>query len=100
MATFNINLGKLNELQSSLDSSNKKFSGINDQFFTKINKVNTLWNDSNTEVFLNQLKSDKNKIDQYNENAKNLILTTTLYELAKKYHYSIDKILGKDRDAE
>ena len=72
MATFNINLGKLNELQSSLDSSNKKFSGINDQFFTKINKVNTLWNDPNTEVFLNQLKSDKNKIDQYNENAKKL----------------------------
>lgn len=72
MATFNINLGKLNELQSSLDSSNKKFSGINDQFFTKINKVNTLWNDPNTEVFLTQLKSDKAKIDQYNESAQKL----------------------------
>ena len=72
MATFNINLGKLNELQSSLDSSNKKFSGINDQFFAKINKVNTLWNDPNTEFFLNQLKTDKNKIDQYNENARKL----------------------------
>lgn len=32
------------------------------------------------------------------ENSKTLILTVVLVELAKKYHYSIDKILGKDRD--
>ena len=32
------------------------------------------------------------------ENSKTLILTVTLVELAKKYHYSIDKILGKDKD--
>ena len=72
MKAFNINLSKLNELQVSLDSSNKKFSSITDRFFTKINKVNTLWNDPNTDFFLNQLKSDKNKIDQYNENSKKL----------------------------
>ena len=66
MTTFNIQLGKLNELQSSLDNSNKKFSSINDRFFTKINKVNTVWNDPNTDFFLSQLKNSKNKIDQYN----------------------------------
>ena len=32
------------------------------------------------------------------EKSKTLILTVVLVELAKKYHYSIDKILGKDRD--
>ena len=30
------------------------------------------------------------------ENSKSLILTVVLVELAKKYHYSIDKILGKN----
>ena len=47
----------------------------------------------------NELKINQPTWNRY-ENAKNLILTTTLYELAKKYHYSIDKILGKDRDEE
>ena len=32
------------------------------------------------------------------ENSKSLILTVVLVENAKKYHYSIDKILGKDKD--
>lgn len=32
------------------------------------------------------------------EKSKSLILTVVLVELAKKYHYSIDKILGKDKD--
>ena len=32
------------------------------------------------------------------ENSKSLILTVVLVELAKKYHYSIDKFLGKDKD--
>ena len=32
------------------------------------------------------------------ENSKSLILTVVLVELAKKYHYTIDKILGKDKD--
>ena len=32
------------------------------------------------------------------ENSKTLILTVVIVELAKKYHYSIDKILGKDKD--
>ncbi len=32
------------------------------------------------------------------ENSKSLILTIVLVELAKKYHYSIDKILGKNLD--
>ncbi len=32
------------------------------------------------------------------ENSKTLILTVVVVELAKKYHYSIDKILGKDKD--
>ena len=46
-----------------------------------------------------ELKINQPTWNRY-ENAKNLILTTTLYELAKKYHYSIDKILGKDRDSD
>ena len=65
MANFNINLNKLNELQSSLESAHKNFSGISEQFFSKINKVDTMWNDPNTEIFKKQIKSDKNKIDQY-----------------------------------
>jgi len=32
------------------------------------------------------------------EKSKTLILTVVLVELAKKYHYSIDKILGKDKE--
>lgn len=47
----------------------------------------------------NELNINQPTWNRY-ENAKNLILTTTLYELAKKYHYSIDKILGKDKDIE
>ena len=46
-----------------------------------------------------ELKINQPTWNRY-ENAKNLILTTTLYELAKQYHYSIDKILGKDRDSD
>ena len=46
-----------------------------------------------------ELKINQPTWNRY-ENAQNLILTTTLYELAKKYHYSIDKILGKDRDSD
>lgn len=72
MANFNINLNKLNELQSSLESAHKNFSGISEQFFSKINKVDTMWNDPNTEIFKKQIKSDKNKIDQYNESAKKI----------------------------
>lgn len=34
------------------------------------------------------------------ENSKTLILTVVLVELAKKYNYSIDKILGKDKDTD
>lgn len=47
----------------------------------------------------NELNINQPTWNRY-ENAKNLILTTTLYELDKKYHYSIDKILGKDKDIE
>mgnify|MGYP004501760063 FL=1 len=32
------------------------------------------------------------------EKSRTLILTVTLVELARKYHYSIDKILGKDKE--
>jgi len=32
------------------------------------------------------------------ENSKSLILTVVIVDLAQKYHYSIDKILGKDKD--
>ena len=45
----------------------------------------------------NELNINQPTWNRY-ENSKNLILTVTLIELAKKYHYSIDKILGKDKE--
>lgn len=45
----------------------------------------------------NILKINQPTWNRY-ENSKTLILTVVLVELAKKYHYSIDKILGKDKD--
>ncbi len=44
-----------------------------------------------------ELKINQPTWNRY-ENSKTLILTVVLVELAKKYHYSIDKILGKDKD--
>lgn len=44
----------------------------------------------------NELNINQPTWNRY-EKSKNLILTMTLIELAKKYHYSIDKILGKDK---
>ena len=43
-----------------------------------------------------ELKINQPTWNRY-ENSKTLILTVVLVELAKKYHYSIDKILGKDK---
>ena len=45
----------------------------------------------------NQLNINQPTWNRY-ENSKTLILTVVLIELAKKYHYSIDKILGKDKN--
>lgn len=45
----------------------------------------------------NELNINQPTWNRY-ENSKTLILTVVLVELAKKYHYSIDKILGKDKD--
>lgn len=45
----------------------------------------------------NELNINQPTWNRY-ENSKTLILTVTLVELAKKYHYSIDKILGKDKE--
>lgn len=42
----------------------------------------------------NELKINQPTWNRY-EKGKNLILTTTLVELARKYNYSIDNILGK-----
>ena len=44
-----------------------------------------------------ELKINQPTWNRY-ENSKTLILTVVIVELAKKYHYSIDKILGKDTD--
>lgn len=44
-----------------------------------------------------ELKINQPTWNRY-ENSKTLILTVVLVELAKKYHYSIDKILGKDKE--
>jgi len=51
-----------------------------------------------TQVALaDELKINQPTWNRY-ENSKTLILTVVLVELANKYHYSIDKILGKDKD--
>lgn len=51
-----------------------------------------------TQVALaNELNINQPTWNRY-ENSKTLILTVVLVDLAKKYNYSIDKILGKDKD--
>lgn len=45
----------------------------------------------------NELKINQPTWNRY-EKSRTLILTVVLVELAGKYHYSIDKILGKDKD--
>ncbi len=47
----------------------------------------------------NELKINQPTWNRY-EKSRTLILTVVLVELAKKYHYSIDKILGKDKDTD
>ena len=44
-----------------------------------------------------ELKINQPTWNRY-EKSRTLILTVVIVELAKKYHYSIDKILGKDKD--
>ncbi|MCM1053009.1 MAG: transcriptional regulator [Ruminococcus sp.] len=45
----------------------------------------------------NELSINQPTWNRY-ENSRTLILTVVLIELAQKYHYSIDKILGKDKE--
>ena len=45
----------------------------------------------------NELNINQPTWNRY-EKSRTLILTVVLVELASKYHYSIDKILGKDKD--
>lgn len=70
MATFQVNLSKLSELQTDLNNNKQKFSALNDRFFTKLQKVKTMWHDPNTEPFLKKAAQDKDKIDEYNKNVK------------------------------
>jgi len=47
----------------------------------------------------NELKINQPTWNRY-EKSRTLILTVVLVELAGKYHYSIDKILEKDKDSD
>lgn len=69
-----------------------KLTGSN---LKKIRKKNGL-----TQIAIaEELKINQPTWNRY-ENSKTLILTVVLYEFAKKYNYSIDKILGKDKDSD
>lgn len=89
MSTFKVRLNKLNELHTSLDTARKKSEGLSDQIYTKLNRVSTVWDDPNTEVFLKQIKLDQNKIDDYNDNMKKInnaisTFTKSLVSIARK----------------
>lgn len=67
MIKINVNIKELKDLHETLVTTNKKFVATNNQLFTKLKKLNTMWDDPNTPVFINQNNLDKTKIDEYNE---------------------------------
>lgn len=75
MIKINVNIKELNELHETLVTTNKKFVAINNQLFTKLKKLNTMWDDPNTSVFINQNNLDKTKIDEYSEDTNKVTNT-------------------------
>ena len=70
MIRINVNLNELEELHTTLVSTHDKMAATNNQIYTNLSKLNTMWNDPNTPVFLNQLIVDKEEIDNYTQNTK------------------------------
>ena len=70
MIRINVNLNELDELHTTLVSTHDKMTATNNQIYTNLSKLNTMWNDPNTPVFLNQLIVDKEEIDNYTQNTK------------------------------
>lgn len=67
MIKINININELNTLHTNLTSIHNKITAINNQIFITLKKLDTMWDDPNTSVFLTQNNLDKVKIDEYNE---------------------------------
>ena len=67
MIKINVNIKELTELHETLVTTNNKIVAIENQIFTKLKKLTTMWDDPNTPVFMNQNNLDKTKIDDYNE---------------------------------
>ena len=93
MATFTINLNNLNEFQSKMNSNHQTFLSIKDQVFNKVIQVKNIWNDPNTPVFIDQIKLDNKKIEEYNDCFKqvnNAVLefTNQLINIAKKCNFT------------
>ena len=89
MIKINLDIKKLAELHTSLSTTHDKITAINNQIFTKLKKIDTMWDDPNTSVFISQNNLDKTKIDEYCEETKrinNTILefTNNLNSIAKR----------------
>ena len=63
MIKINLDIKKLAELHTSLSTTHDKITAINNQIFTKLKKIDTMWDDPNTSVFISQNNLDKTKID-------------------------------------
>lgn len=108
--TDTIPLKRLNQLCNFYDVSidymvgfndKKKYTNSNPDIKLKITGENLkkirIKKDLTQTKMAKELKINQPTWNRY-EKSKSLILTVVLVELAKKYHYSIDKILGKDKD--
>lgn len=104
-----IPLRRLNQFCNYFDVSIDYVAGFNDQrkYIDAKPDIKLKLTGDNLKKIRNKKKLTQTKIadilninqptwNRY-ENSKTLILTVVLIELAKKYHYSIDKILGKDK---
>ncbi len=106
--TDTIPLKRLNQLCNFYDVSidymvgfndKKKYTNSNPDIKLKITGENLkkirIKKDLTQTKMAKELKINQPTWNRY-EKSKSLILTVVLVELAKKYHYSIDKILGKN----
>ena len=51
MIRINVNLNELDELHTTLVSTHDKMTATNNQIYTNLSKLNTMWNDPNTPVY-------------------------------------------------
>lgn len=70
MIRINVNLKDLTDLHTTLVSTHDKMTTTNNQIYSNLSKLNNMWNDPNTSVFLNQLIVDEEAIDKYTNSTK------------------------------